>query len=134
MRKSRILAMVSRHQNRRTAPFFVIRHGQAAGIMANKRLSIGALFALRGLYPLRRGQGLPPSSPHPFSASGILPPLRFGQVSLDEAEHFPHNRVASLATLRWCSGSSRNAVRLSFGRSVQLHRNPHLHPEPTSSP
>src|SRR5215467_7528669 len=30
MRKSRILAMVSRHQNRRTAPIFVIRHGQAA--------------------------------------------------------------------------------------------------------
>src|SRR5262249_39875266 len=28
MRKSRILAMVSRHQNRRTAPIFVIRHGQ----------------------------------------------------------------------------------------------------------
>src|SRR6266852_2715768 len=25
----------------------------------------------------------------PFSASGILPPLRSGQVSLDEAEHFP---------------------------------------------
>ena len=35
------------------------------------------------------GQGLPPLSPHPFSASGILPPLRSGQVSLDEAEHFP---------------------------------------------
>src|SRR5262249_36472559 len=30
MRKSRILAMVSRHQNRWTAPIFVIRHGQPA--------------------------------------------------------------------------------------------------------
>ena len=48
----------------------------------------------------------------PFSASGILPSLRSGQVSLDEAEHFLHNRDASVATLRWCSGSSRDAVRL----------------------
>jgi len=38
---------------------------------------------------LRRGQGLPPLPRTPFSASGILPPLRSGQVSLDEAEHFP---------------------------------------------
>jgi hypothetical protein len=73
---------------------------------------------------LRRGQGLPPLSPHPFLRERILPPLRSGQVSLDEAEHFLHNRDASVATLRWCSGSSRNAVRLPFGMSVQLHRNP----------
>src|ERR1051325_5619241 len=31
---------------------------------------------------------------------------------------------ASVATLRWCSGSSRNAVRLPSGKSVQLYRNP----------
>src|ERR1700731_1424520 len=31
---------------------------------------------------------------------------------LDEAEHFLDNRDASVATLRRCSGSSRNAVRL----------------------
>jgi hypothetical protein len=43
---------------------------------------------------------------------------------LDEAEHFLQNRNASVATLRWCSGSSRNAVRLSFGISVRLRRNP----------
>jgi hypothetical protein len=36
-------------------------------------------------FALRRGQALPPLSP--FSASGIHPPLRTGQVSLDEAEH-----------------------------------------------
>jgi hypothetical protein len=43
---------------------------------------------------------------------------------LDEAEHFLHNRDASVATLRWCSGSSRDAVRIPSGMSVQLRRNP----------
>ena len=60
----------------------------------------------------------------PFSATGALPPLRSGQVFLDEAEHFLHNRGASVATLRWCSGSSRNAVRNHPGFSVRLRRNP----------
>ena len=36
---------------------------------------------------LRRGQGAPFPAPL-FSASGALPPLGSGQVSLDEAEHF----------------------------------------------
>jgi hypothetical protein len=35
----------------------------------------------------------------PFSASSILPSLRFGQISLDEAEHFLDNRVADGASL-----------------------------------
>jgi hypothetical protein len=43
---------------------------------------------------------------------------------LDEAEHFRHNRDASVATLRWCLGSSRNAVRNHPGFSVRLRRNP----------
>ena len=68
-------------------------------------------------------KGCRPFPRTPFSASSILPPLRFGQVSLDEAEHFLHNRGASVATLRWCSGSSRNAVRLPPGISVRLRRN-----------
>ena len=39
--------------------------------------------------------------PHtPILATTILPSLRFGQVFLDEGEHFPHNRNASVATLR----------------------------------
>src|SRR5262245_45231291 len=71
------------------------------------------------------GQGLPPF-PAPLSplAAFILlcAPDRF---LLDEAERFLHNRDASVATRRWCSGSSRNAVRLPFGTSVQLRRNPH---------
>jgi hypothetical protein len=44
---------------------------------------------LRASSALRRGQGLPPLSRTPFSASGVPPLLRFGHVSLDEAEHFP---------------------------------------------
>src|SRR5271169_538491 len=55
------------------------------------------------------GTGHAVLSPRPFPRSGSLPPLRFGQFFLDEAEHFLHNRVASVATLRGCSGSSRNA-------------------------
>jgi hypothetical protein len=50
----------------------------------------------------------------PFSASSFHPPLRSGQVSLDEAEHSLHNRSASVATLRWCSESSRNARSVSL--------------------
>jgi hypothetical protein len=84
----------------------------------------GALVALRGHCVLRRGQDVPSFPRAPFLAAGILPTLRSGQVFLDEAEHFLHNRVASVARLRWCSGSSRNAVRLPSGTSVQLHRNP----------
>ena len=62
--------------------------------------------------------------PHtPILAMTSLPSLRSGQVSLDEAEHFLHNRDASVATLRWCSGSSRNVVRLPSGICVQLRRN-----------
>jgi hypothetical protein len=56
------------------------------------------------------GTGRAVLSPRPFSRSGSLPPLRFGQFSLDEAEHFLHNRVASAAKLRWCSGSSRKSL------------------------
>ena len=43
---------------------------------------------------------------------------------LTKPNTFQHNREASVATLRWCSGSSRNAVRLPSGTSVQLRRNP----------
>ena len=45
-------------------------------------------------------KGCRPFPRTPFSASGALPPLRSGQVSLDEDEHFLHNRSASVATLR----------------------------------
>src|SRR6202044_436161 len=84
------------------------------------------LIALRVSPALGGDKGWRPFPPTPFSASSILPSLRFGQVSLDEAEHFLHNRDASVATLRWCSGSSRNAVRIHPGFSVRLRRNPQL--------
>ena len=73
---------------------------------------------------LRRGQAVPSFPRTPFLASGALPPLRSGYISLDEAEHFLHNRSASVATLRWYSGSSQNAVRNHPGFSVRLRRNP----------
>jgi hypothetical protein len=84
-----------------------------------------ALFALRGFCVLRRGKGRLPLAPHtPILATTILPSLRSGQFPLDEAEHFLHDRIASVATLRWCSGSPRNAVRIPSGIFVQLRRNP----------
>ena len=60
----------------------------------------------------------------PFSASGILPSLRFGRFLLTKPNTFLHNRDASVATLRWCSESSRNAVRIPSGMSVRLRGNP----------
>src|SRR5260370_41293215 len=80
------------------------------------------------------GTGRAVLSPRPFPRSGSLPPLRFGQFFLDEAEHFLPNRMVSVATLRGCSGSSRNAVRLPFGNSVRLRRNPHNRAVPGESP
>ena len=47
-----------------------------------------ALFALRGRFELRRSKGLHPLSQTPILATTIPPPLRSGQVFLDEAEHF----------------------------------------------
>jgi len=40
---------------------------------ADTQIPIGALLALRGLCVLRRGQGLPPLSPHPFLRFDALP-------------------------------------------------------------
>ncbi len=61
-----------------------------------------------------RGNGLPLLSPcTPFSASGILLLWRSGRVPLDEAEHLSDNQNASVASLRRCSSSARNGVRLS---------------------
>jgi hypothetical protein len=49
----------------------------------------GALIALRVSPALGGDKGCSPFPGTPFSACGILPSLRSGQVSLDEAEHFP---------------------------------------------
>jgi hypothetical protein len=54
-----------------------------------------------------------PSFPRtPFLACGILPPLRSGQLSLDEAEHFLQNRIAIVATL---SDGVRDHPGMPFG-------------------
>ena len=74
----------------------------------------GALFALQGHCVLRRGQGLPPFPRTPFSACGTVPPLRSGQVSLDEAEHF----TAQSSCQRWVLQRSK---RKSFACRA-LHR------------
>ena len=64
-----------------------------------------------------------PAPISPLAASFLrCAPDRF---HLTKPNTFQHNREASVATLRWCSGS-RNAVRLPFGTGVQLRRNPHL--------
>jgi hypothetical protein len=64
-----------------------------------------------------------PAPLSPLAASFLrCAPDRF---HLTKPNTFQHNREASVATLRWCSGSSRNAVRLPFGTGVQLRRNPH---------
>ncbi|HTC55814.1 MAG TPA: hypothetical protein VK706_05330 [Candidatus Sulfotelmatobacter sp.] len=80
-----------------------IAHDQRYSVDQSE-LRIGALIALRVSPALGGDKGWRPFPRTPFSASSILPSLRFGQVSLDEAEHFLHNRDASVATLRWCSG------------------------------
>jgi hypothetical protein len=103
---------------------YVLSNGEV--LIQSGQLRFGALFALRVSPALGGDKGCRPFPRTPFSASGILPSLRSGQASLDEAEHFLHNRSASVATLRWCSGSSRNAVRNHPGFSVRLHRNPQL--------
>lgn len=75
---------------------------------------------------LKRGPGCRTSRRTPFPACAIFPSLRSDRFPLTKPNTFPHNRGASDATLRWCSGSPRNTVRFPSGGSVQLHRN--LHP------
>ena len=69
---------------------------------------------------MRGGKELRPFPHTPFLACASLPPLRSGQVLLDEAEHLLHNRSASVATLR---------ELFAFGpecrsRSLRNHRSP----------
>jgi hypothetical protein len=70
---------------------------------------------------LKWGQGLPPLFSHAFSASGIHPPLRSGQVSIDEAEYFPaqlvnHRRYSPMVfgIIPECRSASLRNERFSF--------------------
>src|SRR5215217_809140 len=57
--------------------------------------------ARRGLSIVEAGTRAAAPFPAPLSPPpAVVPPLRSGQVFLDEAEHFLHNRDASVATLR----------------------------------
>jgi hypothetical protein len=59
-----------------------------------------AASAPPGFFVLRRGQGLPPLSPHLFLRYRRPSSAALRIVFLDEDEHFLHNRTASVATLR----------------------------------
>jgi len=69
-------------------------HRQQSALVGRRRRSAdGSCFAaLRSpaTSALRRDKGCRPFPRTPISAGGILPPLRFGQLALDEAEHFQH--------------------------------------------
>jgi hypothetical protein len=74
----------------------------------------------------------------PFAAIGALPPLRSGQVFLDEAEHFLHNRTASVATLRelFAFGPECRSRSLRNQRSSSPESSPTViaAPDSTTSP
>ena len=60
-------------------------------------------------------------------------PLRFGQVSLDEAEQFPAQSSCQRRYAPMVFGIIRNTVRLPFGMNVQLRRNPQVFPKSSAS-
>ena len=82
--------------------------------------------ARRGLCMLRRGKGCRPFPRTPFSLAAFC--LRFApdsrEVSLDEAEHFLHNRNASVATLRLLFAFGPECRSPSLRICVHLRRNP----------
>src|SRR5215510_9173595 len=80
-----------------------------------------------GLFSAEAGTRATAPFPAPLSPPAASS-LRFApdRFLLTKPNTLPHNRVTSVATLRWRSGSSRNAVRLPFGLSVQLDRNTHI--------
>jgi hypothetical protein len=63
----------------------------------------------------------------PFSASGALPPLRSGQVSLDEAEHFPAHSRSQRRYAPMMFGIIPECRSESFGTGIQLGWNPHYY-------
>ena len=98
----------------------------ARGSSTNRKLSSisGAPVALQSFRVLRRGRGLPPLPRNPLFARASFLRCAPGRFLLTKPNTVPHNRDASVAALRLCSGSSRNAVLLPVGLSVQLRRNP----------
>jgi len=73
---------------------------------------------------LRRGQGPRPFPRTAFSPSGILPPRRSGQVSLDEAGHFPAQSRSQRRYTPMVFGIIPEFRSASLGTGLQLRRNP----------
>jgi hypothetical protein len=71
---------------------------------------------LPGLCRAERGTGRP-RFPGSFLRSRPPTSASLRMASLDEVEHFSENQKASVATLRWCSASARNNIRLPFGNA-----------------
>jgi hypothetical protein len=75
---------------------------------------------IRKISPVPRwGKGLPPLAPHPHPrvqppTSASLRTLRT-KILLTKLNTLPNNRNASVASLRRCSPSDRNGVRLPSG-------------------
>src|SRR5579862_9998476 len=65
----------------------------------------------------------------PFSACGGIPSLRFGLVSLDEAEHFLHNRSAGVAMLGIIPDSAFGFAGIPI-EWLQIYRGAHRDREP----
>src|SRR5258706_15493880 len=74
------------------------RQGLVVSSMPERESAPGALCAEAGQ------RAAAPFPPPLSSACGTFSPLCSGHISLYEAEHLLHNRVTSVATLRWCSG------------------------------
>ena len=75
-------------------------------------------------------KGCRPFPRTPFSASGRVPPLRSGRFSLTKPNTSCTIEMPASLRSDHCSPSARNAVRVPFGISVRLRRNPHLATEP----
>ena len=90
-------------------------------ILVSPKILLAERCSRSGSLCAEAGQRAAAPFPAPLSllAAAILrfAPDRF---LLTKPNAFPHNRVASVATLRWCSGSSRNAVRLPFGTAFSF--------------
>jgi hypothetical protein len=84
-------------------------------IVGNPEVNLQCWSAIRAPRSLCAEAGTRAAAPFPAPLSPLAAsflrcaPDRF---LLTKPNTLLHNRVASVATLRWCSGSSRNAVRL----------------------
>src|SRR5262249_19923780 len=112
MRKSRILAMISRHQNRRTAPIFVIRHGQVTPSVSGQMLTFEVI---------RRGSpdfvGLRDIFSGPLSGGPVIAMLCFVVHRLGDSRKSARE-VGASRLFCFNAGFSGSPNRLSFRRAI----------------